>query len=371
MEQSSDHHGAGAGSHPPGLGDAGLWEQLANAVYIGRSADPHLHTLHAINMIDIVSFLQGVVVRPGPPEDTSPAASGGSSLVFVPAGGEAGLLGRMRRSLLQFLSDAATARYDEALVLARLRAVGLLEEQVVVLHRLGDHTAALQVLAYGLADLDAAVHYCLHHHQQNGAGAGAAEPRVTVEADPGASTGLPSSECLAVASQDAARLGAPPGEGDVTASSSNHCLHDLLGLLLVPPPGQPERLEDALALLSAQAPLLDPARVLAALPGSVPLTALGPYLTRTSQTTALQVQVGELEAAAAASVAVEAGCFWVKLQQRCVSVDERRTCASCRAPFATGEILIVFPNLSVTHYRCQADATLDPERGVPFRNVLQ
>jgi len=122
-------------------------------------------------------------------------------------------------------------------------------------------------------------------------------------------------------------------------------------------------------LLTSFASQMDPVVVLSLLPGDVPLQSVAPYLTHSFQQLELRTQLAEMEAAAARSIVSDATCQQVALQQRCFWLDAHRHCVVCRQPLDDGGLVVIFPNLKPSHFRCFREGTLDPERGVPFADL--
>lgn len=373
-------------------GGEALHTYLASEIYDCGSLDRRLHTLYALNMVDTVALLTKAGLRPS-------FFSAATGVPPPPAGSEGGVLGATRRALLQYLDDDAVAVYEEERVLAQLQQAALHEEQVVVLHRMGDHAGALRVLAYDLCDVEGAVQYCLHQHALDEADADCAAPptadasptRVSpCLADAGSALDLPTRECLAAVDREVRWLERRIGGAQCSSETQwsprrprelcpppheagerfNRYLPLLLQLLWVPPVGKEPQVDAALRLLNVYARYVDPMEILELLPGDTPLSLLSSYLVRSFQAEEFNVGLCEAEAAAACSVFADAESFCAMLQQRCVAVDGQRLCAVCLQPVREKEPIAVFPNLKVTHFRCFQDGGLDPERGVAYRNIL-
>lgn len=196
---------------------------------------------------------------------------------------------------------------------------------------------------------------------------------------------FPSRDCRRLLVQEAAAMAHYTHEaamhGDARASISvapsrvsawqpvmrfNPYLHMLLHVLLVPPSNNAMALNEIVWLLSTHSPFMSPRLVLASLPGDLLLVHIAPYLIRAFQRLELNHQLVQMEAAAVQSTLTDAVRRHVSLQQRCVWMAEQRRCVVCGASMERGGLVVVFPNLKPAHFRCHQDATLDPERAVPF-----
>jgi len=78
------------------------------------------------------------------------------------AGSETGLLGQTRKKLLQFLEDSQY--YNPEKMLSRFPYEDLFEERAILLSRIGQHEAALNIYAHKLKKFSMAEEYCAKHY---------------------------------------------------------------------------------------------------------------------------------------------------------------------------------------------------------------
>jgi hypothetical protein len=146
-------------------------------------------------------------------------------------------------------------------------------------------------------------------------------------------------------------------------------LVDLVRMLLRPPPGRRPRLDAAASILCRHSRVIDPNRVLSDLPGDVNLSQLSRYFSQLFQSLAARRARLEVLRQAAKQEATRLQAVEAGLRSRCIVTDEARPCTACR--MRLGDLMcVVYPNLSVVHFRCAEDRTRDPVRGVPFAQVF-
>lgn len=412
--------GGGAGVRPPPSVDAmlplvlpysgvTLATFLDHAIVRLRSRDPHIHTMHALNYIDTIHELRSYGLN-GFSSASKPGGDGNA--LCVAAGNESGFLGDIRRKLLMFLSSSVL--YDVDVVVGNLRKVGGLEDELVAAYRAcGEHDLALQTLVYALHDLPAAVQYCTDvqvgrpynwaRDQRGGGGSGNVPHSASIMMDnasfgsqsstpqPGSGFGSGadwqrSSAPGAIGSGDStlpkALLGGSSlpsrqfsdallagGGGDLNSSHhgypSNDTLNTLLTVLLVPPKGEAQRMDEAITLLRHHAQDMDPLSVLESLPGDVQFCEVSRYLVSTFRSMDQRRLISTFAAEAAASENTNTQRERMVLLQRCIYIDDDRPCVVCKKRVGDA-VFGVFPNLKVAHFRCFKDRDVDPERGTPF-----
>lgn len=206
------------------LRGAPLYAYLHHLISSTKTRDPSVHTLHALNLIEMVGAVLRAVLPPQP--TSAPAASnsvaglndddvvggGGAGGVtsspwhpnnldvfgrpcddelLLPAGQESGVLGRLRGQLIDYLQQP-TSMYDTDIIMVRLKhcegagwwnpgkltkidpmhehfahaSVSLVPEQAAVYVRRGDDDQVLSTLVYGLNAMELAEAYCdAQHHR--------------------------------------------------------------------------------------------------------------------------------------------------------------------------------------------------------------
>ncbi|PRW44437.1 transforming growth factor-beta receptor-associated 1 isoform X1 [Chlorella sorokiniana] len=268
------------------------------------ASDPALHTELATQLAAAIQRAEPALCSPLPPgssplrhNSTRRSSSGGAprrrpsrtSTAALVSGGSlepwegASPVDAMRLRLRAHLE--ASSLYDAAAVLACLQGSGLHEELVVLHSKLGDHMAALRLLALTLHDVAAAEAYARAH--------------------------LPPSDYRA-----------------------------LLHLLLEPGPGLEPRWDDACYLIAALGDHLDPQEVLQALPPGMPLEAAAAVLApmmrdrlHRRRQSCLVKNLHRSRLAAAAGTLCDA-------QDRRVVVDEERACPHCHLRLG-GKVFVV------------------------------
>ncbi|ORC89702.1 uncharacterized protein TM35_000112360 [Trypanosoma theileri] len=343
-----------------GYGGYPLHEYLHHLIYVDHNTDSKLHTLYAINLIDMIQVLQSFGVQ-----------GLSANAVRVPAGYESGIRGSSRRSLLTFLMFSQY--YDTDTVLAQLLDAGLIEEQVLVLKQAGDHLGALTKLVYELDDINTAVRYCEEQHVRDLQSIGNStqwfteRKNINIFCDPHGIRNEKRDE-LSIKKDDKILLTGHNGPFH-DGHTFNEYFNILLHVLLVPPAGKQRLLSAALTVLNEHSYCINPLSVMTSLPDEVCVAEISSYLLRAFQTLCNKIQMAEVNANATKSMIADAQRHRDLLQQRCVYVDEKRICAVCGKPLGVG-VIAVFPNLKATHFRCFHAPQLDPERGVPFRQDL-
>ncbi|KAK9839815.1 hypothetical protein WJX81_003522 [Elliptochloris bilobata] len=212
------------------------------------------------------------------------------------AGGAAAEELRGLRGRLCALLAREPARYDLGRLLAAVAPTELWDEQVVLHQKLGDHGAALRVLALVLGDIRAAEAYCTRW-------AG--------------------------------------GEGHLA----------LLDALLRPGDGRPPLYAEACHLLAAQGAHLDPRRVLDALAPDMPLALAAGTLAAMTRTALHRRRAGTLSRALHRACHLSAAAERAELMSRRVVVTEERACRLCHARIGT-KMSAVFPNGLLVCYKC-------------------
>ncbi|RNF17729.1 uncharacterized protein Tco025E_04765 [Trypanosoma conorhini] len=344
-----------------GYGGCPLHDYLHLLIFVEGNTQRELHTLYATNLIDIIRSLQSFGV-----------AGLKAPAVKLRAGEESGVRGAARRALLKFLQ--LSPHYEVDVVLAMLHGAGMVEEEVLAMEQAGDHIGALTKLVYELADVAAAVRYCVEQHsrelQRLSRGASQGEVKDSGCSDPAL---LPApaadSQETFVGRDDSVWLAGSSSYAVQGGRTFNEHFNTLLHVLLVPPAGKERMLSEALWVLNEHSRCINPLSVMTSLPSEVCVAEISSYLLRAFQTLCSQAQLAEVNANSVASMLADAQRQRALLAQRCVYVDEKRPCAVCGKPLGVG-VMAVFPNLKATHFRCFHAQELDPERGVPFRPGL-
>lgn len=399
-----------------------LGEYLWFLIRQRRSRDGMVHTTYALNLVETISRLRLHRMK-GFSEE----------VLRVRAGEEAGLVGETRRKLLQFLSSSRCYDVDVVIaaitkagglddeLVAAYRTSGDHDAALQVLvYKMHDVEAAEQYCLdfhqgkpYRGSNLNTDDIQTNSSSDQNGklAPRSRTDPSSELGSDSGNRAAQRGRDFLAAnasfGSSDSRNLSMPNGKGsfrrrpgaaigtsgelsdiqNVEEGSDdddpgdehdaqlsqvqryNQLLNHLLRVLLVPPSGEAQRVDDALRLLEVHAKDIDPVSVLEALPGDVAFTKIAGYLIRTMHTLTHNRLVSLAMAQSARSDLNNSIIERSLLQQRCVYVDEDRPCVVCKKPVG-GAVMGVFPNLKVAHFRCFKDKELDPERGVPFAGRL-
>jgi hypothetical protein len=162
------------------------------------------------------------------------------------------------------------------------------------------------------------------------------------------------------------------GRGSKAVSGSNRtsaCLTDLIIVLLIPPRGYEALQEEAIRVLDSYSEYISPLSVMEALPGDVKFTAIAPYIAHIAVRNANARTIGEITRRSMQARVFELERLKIALQGRSVYVDKERYCVVCGKPLSNA-IFAVFPNLRTAHFRCFKDKECDPQRGVPFRPVV-
>ncbi|KAK9806735.1 hypothetical protein WJX72_000925 [[Myrmecia] bisecta] len=218
-----------------------------------------------------------------------------------------GMRGKLQRHL------EGSELYDMGVVLARLRDTPLWQEQVILHSKIGDHAAALRILALVIGDLAAAEAYCGQH--------GGQDSYLT-----------------------------------------------LLDMLLQPGDLRPPMYVEACHLLAVQGADLDPLRVLDALSEAMPLSLAFPTLARMLRERIHRKRQGHVVRHLERAVNLSCAAERAELMCRRVVASEERACRACHTRIST-KMFAVYPNGIVICYKCfrKGEAHIDPVTGRNFQ----
>jgi len=259
----------------------------------------------------------------GPPATTAPpsaeAGASAASAALLRAWADAGLSPpEARAALLRGALSLHLERSeacDAAVALRALQATPLRQETVALHRRLGDHGAALRLLALRLRDVGAAVEYCRRHA---GPGGWVTLLEALVRPPPGAAPDY-AAACRVV--EESMRADAGGGGGGASASASA---------------------SSAGASTSGGGAGLDPQRLLALLPEDTPLGLAADALGR------MLCGAGHRRRAAAVTKALrraqnlEARSERAAARAQCTIVDESSACGGCGRRLG-GRVFVRFP----------------------------
>jgi Vam6/Vps39-like protein vacuolar protein sorting-associated protein 39 len=243
------------------------------------------------------------------PSSSSPSssASSPSSSPMARAGQEAGLLGETRRKLLEFLENSA--HYNPPKMLSRFPHSDLFEERAILLSKIGQHEAALEIYAHRLNDFRMAEEYCARHYDKN------ADAR------------------------------------DVYLS--------LLRVYLRPPPPAVPMIKPALALLKAHFGRIDTPKALDMLPVNVSIKQLLPFFRSVLRADTETRRNSQIIHSLVKSENLQVHEQLIAARSRAIVINEGKPCPVCKKRLGTS-VFASYPNGVVVHYICCQDKSICP-----------
>jgi len=235
----------------------------------------------------------------------------------LPAPGTPGTSDDTLAKLYRFLRESSS--YDAPKLLKEFAPDAPAELRAILLAKMGAHQEALALYARTMRDPGKAAAYCAEVHAAGG-----------------------------------------PGAADVYLQ--------LLTTYLKPPPdaGAP-MVPEALALLTAHFPRIDPVQAAALLPEDAPVQLLEPWLTATLRHTSLQRRSLQIRKNLLKAQNIAARKEFCGVRNNRVTVDERTTCGNCGKRIGNA-VFAVYPGPApntIVHYQCMVDPKVDPRTGRP------
>lgn len=223
-----------------------------------------------------------------------------------------------RELLEKFLRNSTS--YDPLAVMEKIEGSELWQEQAIVLRREGKHSAALQVLALKLRDLDAAERYCI----------------------------------------ELGEIG--------NSMREEEALLQLLDLYLHPEDDRPPLHREAVGLLLRHGGKLDPLRVVEALSTDMPLQGASSSLSRLLRDLVHRHRQGQIVRQLARSNGLAARAARVRERMRMAIITEASECGSCGRRIGS-RLFALYPHNLVVCYQCLARSGehVCPNTGHDFR----
>uniref|UniRef100_A0A7S1KQ93 Vacuolar sorting protein 39/Transforming growth factor beta receptor-associated domain-containing protein n=1 Tax=Percolomonas cosmopolitus TaxID=63605 RepID=A0A7S1KQ93_9EUKA len=294
-------------------------------------SDPKIHTKLALNYISSILKLKPHVSLQQLPFGAR-----------VKAGEEAGFLGELRKSLLNFLKHPR-ANYNVKRILRVLMDTQLHEEMIEIYKRLHDHGSVLRLLVYSIKDLEWAETYCLQMYEE--LMEGAQRSHETSNNDSGVKSWMqvrsptPKTRMLA--------------HGEDDADFTNLGIYNPLWLILLKVcfEESPTNYNFGLKILKKYSRGIDPVESLSLLPEHFMLGELGNYLVETIKgSTHNECELGIMESMYQHQY-LRSDSLLARALSRRVCIEEHTPCAVCGKKLLKS-VIAVFPDLSCTHYKC-------------------
>lgn len=230
----------------------------------------------------------------------------------VPAGFEPGLLGKVRRKLLDFLDSSKF--YQPEKMLKLFPADDLFEERAIMLSSLGKHDRALAIYAYNLRDFRLAEEYCDKHYK-------------------------------------------PSGEDEEV----------YLALLRLYLTSQEPMLQPALRLLNKHFARINAAKALDLLMPTIPLQDLMLYLEAVLRENTKNRRNNQVVKNLLKTESHQVRFQHMKARSRAVKIYEGRLCPVCNKRLGTS-VFACYPNGVVVHFICFKDKSVCPVTGTRFQS---
>jgi len=217
-----------------------------------------------------------------------------------PAGSEPGLLGETRKKLLKFLETSQY--YVPEKMLSRFPVDDLYEERAILLSRIGQHEAALNIYAHKLKNIQLAEEYCARHYNSE-------------------------------------------------REESRDVYLSLFQVYLRPPPPQKPMIEPAMNLLNRHYQRIDTPKALDLLPADIPISQLYPFFEAVLRDVTKNRRNNQVVKNLLKAEHLQIREQLIKARSKVIKITEDKSCLVCNKRLGTS-VFACYPTGVVVHFMC-------------------